>query len=344
MFRRPRRPTALLVALPLLLAGCASAAAPGPGPGTGTPGRAVTASAEPATGTPTGAPTEAAAPPAAPPTVAATPVLDSANDQPLPLDAYLFNPAQMSTVAKAQAKLVTGCMARLGFTYAPPTPAEPARGTDAPTTRTDGRYGPQDATVMATWGYHPQGGDTGPGAVPPPPQLSPQMTTALRGSSDPKQKFGPGGQAVNGRTVPDHGCVGEALRTLTGAVDGRVGDAQLAEDLKFRTLHDSQQDARTQAVFAQWSQCMKESGFDYRDPIAAMGDKAWPATPAPTPHEIQVATADAACRHRTNLVGVWYSVDHAYQQQAVAENATAMARIKTALQTQVDAATAALNG
>ncbi|MEV6684313.1 hypothetical protein AB0N28_03040 [Streptomyces sp. NPDC051130] len=320
MFSRPPRSIVLLVALPLLLAGCTSAD-PDAKRGTGTPTRVVV-----------------------PPPVSATPVLDSANDRPLPLDAYLFDPEQMFTVERAQARLGTSCMARFGFDYVPQVPPRPTRGSDAPTTRRDGRYGPQNAAVMAKWGYHSEGGDAGAESMPPRPQLSQEMTVALRGSSDIKQKFGPGGQVISGQTVPDHGCVGEAVKALTGAVDGRVGDAQLAEDLKFRTLLDSQKDARTQAVFRQWSQCMKESGFSYPDPVAALGDKTWWDSPGPTPHEIQVATADAACRHRTNLVGVWYSVDFAYQQQAIAENATAMAQIKTDLQAQVKAATAALNG
>ncbi|MFI9100966.1 hypothetical protein ACIGXA_10590 [Streptomyces fildesensis] len=320
MLSRPRRSTVLLAALPLLLAGCTGAVADSER-GTDAPTRVVV-----------------------PPPVSATPVLDSANNQPLPLDAYLFNPDQMFTVEKAQARLGARCMARFGLSYPHSEPLQPRRGSDAPTTRRDGRYGPQNATVMAKWGYHSEGGDLGTNSAPPGPQLSQQMTAALRGSSDMKQKFGPGGQVINGRTVPNHGCVGETVKELTGAVDGRVGDAQLAEDLKFGTLLNSQHDVRTQRVFAQWSQCMKGSGFNYPDPVAAMGDKTWWETPVPTPHEIQVATADAECRHKANLVGVWYSVDFAYQQQAIAENAAAMAQIKTALQAQVKAATAALNG
>ncbi|GAA3011930.1 hypothetical protein GCM10020229_24180 [Kitasatospora albolonga] len=320
MFSRPRRSApVLLLALPLLLAGCAGT--------------------DPAPPRGADAPTRVAAPPPVP---TAVPVLDSANDRPLPLDGYLLSPAQLLTVQKAQTKLATACMARFGFDYAPPQPAPPARDADAPTTRVDGRYGPQNAATMAKWGYHPEGGDPGAGVQPPRLQLSPEMTTALRGASDPKQKYGPGGQLINGRTVPERGCVGESVRKLTGSVDGRVGDAQLAEDLKFRTLVDSQKDARTAAVFAQWSGCMKESGFDYPDPVAALGDKAWQDGSAPSPRELQVATADAACRHRSNLVGVWHSVDFAYQEQAIAENAAAMAEIRTALHAQVDAAAAAL--
>ncbi|WP_431676262.1 hypothetical protein [Kitasatospora sp. KL5] len=284
--------------------------------------------------------------PVTPPPVSATPTLESANDKPLPLDAYLLNPQQASTVAKAQQELVSRCMKRFGFTYTPPAPADQQRDSDAPTTRVDGRYGHQSAALMAKWGYHPEGGiratpdrSGGNGWA-----TTPEMAAAERGVSDPKQRLGPGGQVINGQTVPEHGCVGESVKQLTGTVNGRVGDAQTVDDIKFSTLKNSQEDARTRAVFAQWSQCMKVSGYDYPDPLAAVGDPQWRKTALPTEHEVRVATADAACRTKHNVVGVWYAVDYAYQEQAIKDNAQAMTAAKTALETQVRAATQALTG
>ncbi|MFD9130521.1 hypothetical protein [Kitasatospora sp. NPDC059571] len=323
MYRRPRRRAALVIALSLLLAGCASAVAEQPAGNSGS-----------------AAPTRSEAPP----TVSATPVLDSANDKPLPLDGYLLAPDQLLTVEKAQARLISGCMARFGFDYTPPAPALPGRDSDAPTTRIDGRYGRQSAALLAKWGYHPEGGAPAAADSQTQPPMSPAMTVAARGTSDPKQRFGPGGQTVNGLKVPDHGCVGEAAVRLTGSVDGQLGDAKTASDLKFGTLEAARVDPRTQAVFAKWSQCMRAAGLDYADPLAAMSDKEWSRTPLPTPHELQVATADAGCRHRENVVGVWYAVDAAYQQQAIAEHAPAMADAKAALAAQLKAATQALAG
>ncbi|WP_052391100.1 hypothetical protein [Streptomyces sp. NRRL B-24484] len=320
--RQRRRPAALLIALPLLLAGCASAAASNHGE-----------DARPAA-------------PVTPPPVTATPTLASANDEPLPLDAYLLNPKQAAAVAEAQQALVTRCMKRFGFTYSPPAQADEPRDSDAPTSRVDGRYGHQSAALMAKWGYHPEGGirvtpdGTGGGGW----STTPEMAAAERGVSDPKQRLGPGGQVVNGQKVPAHGCVGESVKQLTGSVDGRVGDAQTVDDIKFATLKNSQEDARTRAVFAAWSQCMKAGGYDYPDPLAAVGDPRWRQTALPTAHEVQVATADAACRAKYNVVGVWYAVDYAYQEQAIKDNAPAMAAAKAALETQVRAAALATAG
>ncbi|MDH6120699.1 hypothetical protein ABH930_004795 [Kitasatospora sp. GAS204A] len=323
MSSRSRRSAALLLALPLLLAGCASAVADS------NHASSVHASE---------APTSTEAPPSLP----ATPVLDSANDKPLPLDGYLLNPAQLLTVEKAQARLISDCMTRFGFSYTPPAPVLPGRDSDAPATRIDGRYGRQSTALLATWGYHPEGGGQPATKPPAEPPMSTQMATAERGTSDPKQRFGSGGQTVNGQQVPDRGCIGEAGKQLTGSAEGLVGDPQFASDLNLSTLQSARDDARTQAVFARWSQCMKTAGFSYADPLAAMGDPAWATTAAPTPHELQVATADGACRHQENVVGVWYTVDYAYQQRAIDENAAAMAKVRTALATEVQAATAAL--
>ncbi|MFD0569404.1 hypothetical protein ACFQ0T_09170 [Kitasatospora gansuensis] len=311
----PRRSAAFLIVLPLLLAGCAGTAAPSSG-------------------------SDRRGGPEAPPPVSAIPTLESANDQPLPLDAYLLNPDQVSTSTRAQQELMSRCMQGFGLIYAPPASSEPHRDSDAPTTRVDGRYGSQSAVLMAKWGYHSEGGLPAPAAGSAAGGLptSPEMVVVERGTSDPKQRFGPGGQVVNGRTVPEHGCIGEVRKQLTGAVDGWMGDAQIAIDIKFTTLRKSQEDERTRSVFAKWSQCMKDSGHDYPDPLAAIGDPEWRNAPLPSQRELQVATADAACRTKHNVVGVWYAVDFAYQEQAIKDNAAAMAKAKASVEAQVAAA------
>jgi hypothetical protein len=314
-----RRFSALLVCAPLLLAGCSG-------------GDDSSASAE----------EDAKKPPA----VAETPQITNANDRAMPLDTFLLNPEQQKTLGDAYAGLVSDCMKRFGFAYTPPREQE-QRSADAPTTRVDGRFGTQSAGQAEKWGYHSEGGvseeDRGPwgGAGQ---KMTAAMQTAERGSDDPKEKFGPGGQVVNGETVPDHGCVGEARKKLTGSVDGALADAELATDLKFDTLTKAQQDARTRAVFAKWSTCMKGKGFDYADPLAANGDQEWAKTPQPTRHEIRVATADQECRTEHNVVGVWFAVDYAYQERAVERNAEALAGVKKDIDRILKAAATALAG
>lgn len=313
-----RRFSALLVCVPLLLAGCSdddSSSA------------------------------ESKGNPKAPPAVAETPKITNANDKSMPLDTYLLNPEQSETIDNAYAGILTDCMKRFGFDYTPPEAQATASSGDAPTTRTDGRFGRQNAEDAEKWGYHAVGGveDDSPWGNKG-QKMTAAMQTAERGSDDPKQKFGPGGQVINGEKVPDHGCVGEGRKKLTGSVNGNTGDAKLANDLKFDTLTKAQQDKRTRAVFAKWSTCMKDKGFDYTDPLAALGDEEWAKTPQPTRHEIQVATADQECRAKHNVVGVWFAVDYAYQEQAVEQNAEALADVKKNIDTMLKAAAAAQAG
>jgi hypothetical protein len=311
---RPLRHTGVfLVAIPLLLTGCSRF-------GEGNEGSADAENSVP--------------------DVSATPVLQSANDKPLPLDAYLLTGDQLEVLTKAQNSLVSQCMKRFGLTYSLPSVTGQLND-DGPKTRIDGRYGPQNAQRAAQWGYHPEGGAPKRDGVPwgkPGGQETPEAMTALRGTSDKAKKYGPGGQKINGRKVPDHGCLGEAARTLTGKADGSIGDHQLAIDLKFQTLERSLQDERTQAVFRKWSACMKERGFSYKDPLDALGDKAWSKTPMPTQREIQVATADSECRKEHNVVGVWYAVDYAYQEQAVDKNAEVLDSVGKSIEARMKAA------
>jgi len=282
---------------------------------------------------------------ASPPPVVKISVFDSAQDKPLPLDQYLMNWEQLSAVAKAQAKIVSGCMARFGFSYTLPV-SLPPRTSETPATRISGRYGPQNATLMAKWGYHPEGGiHAGKSqSTMQQPDTAPGIETALRGTSDPREKFGAGGQVIHGQRVPDHGCIGDAAKKLTGRVDDSLVDPQIAVDLKLQTLIESQRDRRTEAVFSKWSLCMKDKGFSYPNPLAALGDTAWAKTAMPTARELRIATADADCRHKNNVVGVWYAVDRAYQEQAIATNAAAMAKVKAGLTFKVKAATQTLAG
>ncbi|GGQ86764.1 hypothetical protein [Kitasatospora griseola] len=319
--RRPRRISGLLV-LPLLLtAGCAGA----------------TAAPEPVE--------KASQSPLPMPTVGVAPVTDSANALPLPLDGYLLNPAQLASVQQAQAKLIDGCMAGLGLDFRYPPAPKDLRDPDAPTSRIDGRYGRQDAQLSARWGYHPEGGVPADRANAKMPEQSPEVRVAATGSDQLKVHFGPGGQIINGHKVPEHGCVGQANRRLTGTPDGLIGDPQSMGDTKFRTLDAAREHPRTQAAFAQWAACMKERGVTgYADPIAAMSDPEWNRTPEPGERELKVAGADADCRHRTNVVGIWYSVDFAYQQEVLDADPAGMAQVKAGLETQVRSAAEVLGG
>ncbi|WP_369197819.1 hypothetical protein [Streptomyces djakartensis] len=62
---------------------------------------------------------------------------------------------------------------------------------------------------------------------------------------------------------------------------------------------------------------MKQRGYAYDEPWQAINDKAFRG-PEAGPREIATAVADVACKKVTNVVGVWYTVDAAYQRQMLA--------------------------
>src|SRR5262249_27537689 len=99
-------------------------------------------------------------------------------------------------------------------------------------------------------------------------------------------------------------------------------------------------DPRMVAVDAAWSTCMKDKGFHYANPVAALTDPQWtpkgsgPTTP--TTKEVAVATADLACKRSTNLMGVAVAVETAYDQQYIASHRAQLAAYAKHLQARVD--------
>ncbi|MFD6999470.1 hypothetical protein ACFWA5_25140 [Streptomyces mirabilis] len=261
----------------------------------------------------------------------------------MPLDPYLLNPQQNKTINDAYSALISRCMRRFGYSYAATTESDDpsGMGADAPSTRIDGYFGFQSMAHAQKWGYHPEGGFPETKIVPDSNQ-TPNERAALTGSADARKKSGSGGQTVNNQRVPYRGCLGEANHAITGSATGYIGNPDFAVQLKFDTLIKGEKDPKTLAVFAKWSACMKASGYRYTDPLKAAGDPDWNRGRLPARREIEVAVADQECRRGNNVVGVWFSVDYEYQQQAVQENLAHLTAIKNSLTAHFAAAHRAL--
>lgn len=76
------------------------------------------------------------------------------------------------------------------------------------------------------------------------------------------------------------------------------------------------QDSRYKAVVDQWKDCMKDRGFTYENPMAAMMDRRWDGGTV-SREQIAAATADVQCKIATNLVGIGTAVQSAYDQQYI---------------------------
>ena len=86
-------------------------------------------------------------------------------------------------------------------------------------------------------------------------------------------------------------------------------------------------DSRYAKAVQAWAGCMKDRGYRYSDPLAAIGDPAWqvPDDQRPSPVEVATATADVQCKISTNLIGVAVAVQAAYDQQYINAHSSQLA-------------------
>ncbi|MEV5108005.1 hypothetical protein ACFQ7G_39075 [Streptomyces massasporeus] len=255
-----------------------------------------------------------------------TPAMRSSVGLHLPLQDYLYSDADLRTVKQAMRTLTEKCMRRHKVThdFGPPPPAM------GPRSITDRRYGLTDARMARTTGYHL--GDRDPRTHPVPERTPPtgKALTVIAGTGSPTE--------VNGVRVPARGCAGEAEREIVGS--GRLGSSDLAQDLNGESFTATKADPRVVKAFRAWSRCMKERGHAYPDPLAVMNDKRFQGN-TPAPPEIEVATADVACKARTDVTGIWYRAEVAYQKTLIARNEKALAAVREQKRDQLAAARAA---
>jgi hypothetical protein len=233
----------------------------------------------------------------------------------LPLDPYLFSLNDVHRLGRAHRILVTRCMDRFGFDLDMPEPgSEPGLPN-----RNERRYGVVDPVVAARLGYRAAPPDQARQRQPPATNRTPEETAAL---------FGRGPRFVRGMPIPQGGCAGEAQRKLT-STGPSVPDRNLAQRLSHEAFLRSQRDSRVRAVFVRWSKCLAAGGYDYRTPLDPPRDPRFVKGEV-TAKEIETATADVACKQRTNLVGVWLAVESAYQRRQIHDNREALLKIQQA--------------
>lgn len=249
--------------------------------------------------------------------VASIPTIADSASLAFPIDAYLITQQQRAEVDNATVIIARRCMQRFGFDYNPMsknTNVGQTTETNAPR-----RYGVVSPAQVAALGYHPPAVDVSALRASA-NTLDAAGIRVLTGGESPAQGASAtatsgGAGSYNGLQIPAGGCLGEARRQLTGH-GGSVNDSPIAQAIDADSLSRSQQEPQVVAVFKQWSACMAAKGYNYAAPYDAGNDRRW-ATSTPTAVEIQTATADVACKQKTNLVGVWYAVDSALQTSMI---------------------------
>jgi len=267
------------------------------------------------------------------PPVTETPVRAGVESLVLPIEPYLFTSRQMTGILRAREALVAPCMRRFGFDW---PAAGPSSGESTGTGMKNAanisrRYGITDPGDAARDGYH-FAADAGQKTTkdssarqPDPDALA--VLTGRTADGDPAPA------RHDGRAVPEGGCQGQATARLSGGPE-RLGNGQLVGEINVVSYQRSQTDPRVKAVFRAWSACMKERGYSYAAPTDAPGKDPRFTGPTPTAPEIALARADVACKRQTNVIGVWSTVDAAYQRQMMARKSRELAQAKNDIRTQ----------
>ncbi|MEV6302854.1 hypothetical protein AB0M02_25800 [Actinoplanes sp. NPDC051861] len=109
-------------------------------------------------------------------------------------------------------------------------------------------------------------------------------------------------------TSPRTGCVAEGRAAVYGSVGNWLTAFYLPQDLN-QTAADVYLDDGVATASAAYQSCMAGEGYHMRIPQEASETaRGWAAAgDSPAAREIALATADARCRSRTGIAGIWYA-------------------------------------
>ncbi|MFF2386432.1 hypothetical protein [Streptomyces sp. NPDC058108] len=246
-------------------------------------------------------------------------------DLALPVDSYMPTGHELLQTTDAMTTLEQRCVRRFGVRY---TPTEARLPNFSKNSR---RYGvPESLQVAREFGFHMTQND--PRSLPEhlgtPP--SAEVRTVLTATSSHGLV-----SSYHGMRLPSGGCVGEADRAITGGdVDQRAGHSPMAEQIRAHSFEYSTLDPRVIAAQAAWKKCMSAQGYtNYKKTFDASGDQRW-NTASATSQEIGVAVADWQCAKGGNLVGIWFAVESAYQDDQIDRHAEELQQAREGLRRQ----------
>ncbi|WP_420711037.1 hypothetical protein [Streptomyces sp. NRRL F-2580] len=237
----------------------------------------------------------------------------------LPMEGYLPSDDERSQVAKAKNLLIGDCMKKAGYGQWRPAPELPKMG---PKTLTDWRYGIHDGELAKRRGYKPDEAE----------QAAYDAAVNV-GAVDGTSAEGPDGKALQV-------CIGEA-RTKLGGNPATYGEE--AQKLGNEAFARSKEDLKVVAAFQAWSSCMKEQGYDYKQPLDASDDQRFGGRDV-TAEEIATATADISCRNRTHVAKIWWEAESKLQTAALEKNAETLEKARKDLDASVKAVADVLSG
>ncbi|MBO3747557.1 hypothetical protein J5X84_15885 [Streptosporangiaceae bacterium NEAU-GS5] len=249
------------------------------------------------------------------------PAISSPSQIRLPLDAFKMTDEEYLARKRAIAIVGRACMSRFSLDWPVPRRTHPRLRT------TERRYGVVGIETAERWGYHPPIDEVADRQA----RLDEQAEDSQPAAA---QAVWIGARRMYGHVaVPLGGCFGEAEHLLEQRLP--AADLQLAERLDAAASATAERDPRVHAAFDAWRDCMRQAGLSYADPWAANNDPAWAANPGPdgvvagpTPREREVARADAACRSRVDLVGIWVATEADHQRRLIDAHRAELATVR----------------
>ncbi len=224
-----------------------------------------------------------------------------------PIDAYLPSSAEAIQVAQVQQNAINRCLTIRGvtgkFDFAA-NPSELAAFINS---------GFRDRVVRANvWGFFDTTNATQYGYQAPP--------------GDPGALFSRG---PLGAESVSQDCETDSAKEAPGGVTW--SDFMHPSILPERGPKNPLNDNRYTAAVTKWSTCMKERGFDYLDPLAAVGDEEWYRSETVDSKQIATATADIECKISTNLVGIGLAVQIAHDKHYIDTHQAALTQFRNDL-------------
>lgn len=257
---------------------------------------------------------------AAPDQVDAFPPTEQVRALRLPFDAYSPSLSALYAVSNAQDRLILECMKAAGQEW-----KVIQRPTNLEDLRNRRRYGVIEMKIADEYGYHVPTGLLTPADVE-------HKYDAREASLSESQKA---------LAYAKDGCGSEAVRQLRPEAEG---DQALLIKLDHESLAGSQRDPVVAAALRSWRECVRQQGFTYQDPFAAISDEQWWAddTAGPSPTEIAVAVADVRCKEQAGLIDAWQAAEVRLQEDMIAKNPDYFHKLSASLEHDLTAAQAVL--
>ncbi|MFE0640873.1 hypothetical protein ACFW2Y_04510 [Streptomyces sp. NPDC058877] len=272
------------------------------------------------------------------PAIGDVPVLLDSTSIRFPLDAYLPSGEQRKALGEAQDVLIDRCMKRYGYRF-------PLRSNHLGGGDNARKYGVSSIATATRYGYdNPE-----VAALPPrPPEkaMGPNEKLVLNGeeqvdpsvpvpmSQEEAEDSDQGVITVAGKKVPAGGCIREGFLKLYAPTRDSV-DIMVPQNFGFDAYGRSREDSRVRKAIEAWSACMAEGGYRTEDPVSPQNDLGFGDTTLNSPKAVTAAKQDVTCKERTNLVGIWSTVEIAYQKRLIEQNAETLAAVKEQLEARL---------